>query len=107
VSAAPDPPAPPGRGGYFASTGYEQDARDYVQLRLGLASLVIWLVVAFGVVAVLGGMGAVMRASFLLPLGALALLPAAAPWLAYERLVRDRVRVLEERARAQRDASGG
>ena len=107
MSGATNSPAPPGRDGYFASTGYEQDARDYVQLRLGLASLVIWFVVAFGVVAVLGGMGAVMRASFLLPLGALALLPAAAPWLAYERMVRDRVRSLGERDRAHRDTAGG
>jgi hypothetical protein len=86
MSVSKPPPAP--HDDYFAETGYEQDARDAVQLRLGFASLVIWMVVGFGAVGVLSSGGGVIRPVFLLLLGVLAIVPAALPWLAFDRLVR-------------------
>jgi membrane protein YdbS with pleckstrin-like domain len=64
----------------------ESEARDRAQLILGTVSLVIWLIVAFG-------LGVVWYIDEdtpqpILVAGGIALLVAALPWLAYRRLVR-------------------
>jgi hypothetical protein len=63
-----------------------REVRDSVQFKLGLASLLIWLFTAFGLVIAFGyypnG-----RASQLLPIGFLALVVAALPWARYRILV--------------------
>ena len=61
-------------------------AREKVQARLGLVSAILWAVLAFGAVPLLG-LGPGTRALVILALGFGALLVAALPWLAYRRLV--------------------
>jgi hypothetical protein len=64
----------------------EREARERVQARLALISLIIWFVASFGAAALLVPRYGV-RAPLVLAIGFGALLVAALPWLAYSRLV--------------------
>jgi hypothetical protein len=71
--------------------GAEAEARERVQMVLGLLSLVIWFVVACAVVVALD-LPRSGRPSQVLLVGLGALLVAALPWLGYRRLVAARRR---------------
>lgn len=67
-----------------------QEALDHVQLWLGLVSLLLWFTVSYGIVlaANLTQGGSPSR---IIIAGAIGLLFAALPWLAYRRLVRTEI----------------
>ena len=73
------------------------EATEAVQFGLGLTSLLIWLVLTFGVVYALGLVG-YGRAAPILLVGALALLVAALPWLAYPSVLAAVIRRRSPRA---------
>ena len=66
----------------------ERDAKERWQLMLGLTSLVLWFGVSFGLVIAGNLLVGPIRPAGIILAGALAALVAAAPWLAYQRLVR-------------------
>lgn len=65
---------------------YEQEAREAMQLRLSAISLVLWLIVAFGLVVLLTTPHE-SRPSQYLQIGGVALALAGLPWLGYRRWV--------------------
>jgi hypothetical protein len=69
-----------------------RDARDTVQGRLGLVSLLLWFAFTFGVAYLLLLAVPNLRAPVVLLLGGLGLIVAALPWLAYRRLVEAELR---------------
>lgn len=70
-------------------------AREHVQAILGLISLVLWFILAFGLVVVLDLAHPETQVQIMM-VGGIALVISALPWLAYPALVR------RERGRLQR-----
>ena len=65
----------------------QQEAAEWVQLRLGLLSLLLWLFFTFGLLTYLGLQTINDHPALIVMAGCLGLAVAALPWLAYRRLV--------------------
>jgi hypothetical protein len=67
-------------------TRTDLEAREFAQLVLGAASLVIWFAVSFGL-AIVWQVNDDTPARLVLTAGGIGLAAAALPWLGYRRLV--------------------
>jgi hypothetical protein len=74
----------------------EREAKESVQARLALFSTIIWLVLTLAIVVPLR-LNYGLRPAYVIMIGFAALLVAALPWLAYQRLVRRRLRNMGQR----------
>jgi uncharacterized membrane-anchored protein len=83
----------------------EREAKESVQARLALFSMIIWLSVTLAIVLPLR-LNYGLRPAYVIMIGFAALLVAALPWLAYRRLVRRRLRSMGQRKPVRRAAAG-